>query len=168
MKASICDVCLENDMLCEGCRKKVEEGEISEEAVEISRYLYSLKDEYPYLKDVKIERIYSGDNVIVIVAPAEDVGKVVGRRGEIVKLLAKKWERAIRVVEMSRDVRKFCENLLPDVKIYGVNQVFSPDEDYYKVVVDESDSNKVMIEEDTFSEIVEDITGERAKLSFIS
>lgn len=168
MKASICEVCLKNDMLCEGCSKKLENGEISEEAVEISRYLYSLKDEYPYIKDARIESIYSGEKVIVIVAAEEDVGKVVGKGGEIVKLLAKKWERAIRVVEMSEDVKKFSRNLLPDVKIYGVNRVFSPDEDYYKVVVSEDDKNRIMLKEDEFTELVEEITGEKAKLSFSS
>lgn len=168
MKASICEVCLKNDMLCEGCSNKLENGEISEEAVEISRYLYSLIEEYPYLKDAEIEKIYSSENVIVIVAAKEDVGKVVGKGGEIVKLLAKKWERAIRVVEMSEDVKKFSKNLLPDVNIYGVNRVFSPDEDYYKVVVSEDDRNRVMLTEDEFTELVEEITRERARLSFTS
>lgn len=168
MKSVICDVCLKNDVLCDDCSKKLEEGKISEEAVEISRYLYSLKDEYPYLEDVEVREIYVGENVIIIVVPEEDVGKVVGRGGEVVKLLAKEWNRAIRVVEMDEDVKKFSKKLLPDVRIYGINKVFSPEEDYFKVIVDEEDRNKIMIEEEEFTDLVEELTGDKAKISYTS
>ncbi len=166
MKAAVCEVCLKNDMLCEGCSKRLEEGEITEEAVELSRYLYSLKDEYSYLDDVEISEIYTGEDVTVIVASEDDVGKVVGKGGEIVKRLANEVDGAIRVVERSDDVKKFSKNLLPDVKVYGVNKVFSPDEDYYKVVVDSGGSGRVMLSSEEFTEIVENITGEKAKISF--
>ncbi len=166
MKAAVCEVCLKNDMLCEGCSKKLEEGEITEEAVDISRYLYSLVDEYPYLEDVEIGEIYTGDEVTVIVASRDDVGKVVGKGGEIVKKLADEVDGAIRVVEMSKDVKKFSKNLLPDVKVYGVNKVFSPDEDYYKVIVNPDDSRRIMLKEKEFTELVKKVTGDRAKISF--
>jgi len=144
----------------------LEEGEISEEAVELSRYLYSLVDEYPYLEDIEISEIYVGEDVIVIVASEDDVGKVVGKGGEIVKKLASEVDGAIRVVEVSDNLKKFSKNLLPDVKIYGINRVFSPGEDYYKVVVDSDDSSRIMLKEDEFAEVVERVTGEKAKLSF--
>ncbi len=166
METGICEVCLKNDMLCEGCSKKLENGEISEKAVEISRYLYSLAEEYSYLEDIEVNEIYVGEEVIVIVVKKEDVGKVVGKGGEIVKKLAGRVERAIRVVEMAKDVKKFSQNLLPDVKVYGVNRVFSPDEDYYKIIVSSDDSRRIMLKEDEFSEVVERVTGERVKLSF--
>lgn len=166
MKAAVCEVCLKNDMLCDGCSKKLENGEISEKAVELSRYLYSLADEYSYLEDIEINEIYVGEDVIVIVAPEEDVGKVVGKGGEIVKKLAGEVDRAIRVVEMDGDVKEFSKNILPDVKVYGVNKVFSPDEDYYKVLVDSDDTSRIMLKDEEFSEVVEKVTGERAEISF--
>ncbi|MFP4116041.1 MAG: KH domain-containing protein [Candidatus Aenigmatarchaeota archaeon] len=168
MKAAICEVCLKNDMLCEGCSKKLEEGEISERAVEISKYLYSLTDDYPYLEDVEISEIYIGEDVIIIVASEDDVGRVVGKGGEVVKELASEFKRAIRVVESSEDVKKFARNLLPDVKVYGVNKVFSPEEDYYRIVVDSEDKNRIMLKEEELSEVMERITGEKARISFRS
>ncbi len=166
MEAAICEVCLKNDMLCEGCSKKLEEGEISQKAVDLSRYLYSLTKEHSYLKDIEVNEIYVGEEVIVIVAPEEDVGKVVGKGGEIVKKLASEVDRAIRVVEMSEEVKQFSKNLLPDVKVYGVNKVFSPKEDYYKVVVDSDDTSRIMLKDEEFTEVVKKVTGESAKLSF--
>lgn len=168
MKASICEDCLKSDELCDDCSQRLESGDISEEAVEISRYLYSLTEDYPYLQNAEVNKIYVGDKIIVIVTSKEDVGKVVGKGGEIVKLLAEKWERAIRVVELSKDVKKFVKNLLPDVKVYGVNKVFSPEEDYYRVVVSEEDKNRIILKEDEFTELVEEVTGEKARLSFTS
>lgn len=168
MKAPICEDCLESEELCDDCSRKLEEGEISEEVVEMSRYLYSLADDYPYLEDAEINKIYLGEKIIVIVAREQDVGKIVGRGGEIVKLLAKKWDRAIRVVEMDEDVKKFAKTLLPDVKVYGVNKVFSPEKNYYRVVVSEKDENRIILGEDEFAEVVEEVTGEKAKLSFSS
>jgi len=168
MKAAICEVCLDNDMLCEGCSKKLEEGEISERAVEISRYLYSLTDDYDYLDDVEVNEIYVGEDVIIIVASEDDVGKVVGKGGEVVKDLASEFQRAIRVVEKDGDIEKFARNLLPDVKVYSVNRVFSPDEDYYRVIVDPEDKKRIMLKEKEFSDIMERIVGVKAKIAFKS
>lgn len=166
MKAPICEACLENDMLCEGCRKKLEKGEIDESTVDISKFIYSLKEEHPHLEDVDINKIYSCDEVIVIVTPAEDVGKVVGRGGEVVKKLASEWDRSIRVVEHSDDPREFARNLLPNVKIYSINQVFTPEGEYFKATVQENEKNRVILSETKFSHIVQDVTGELMELEF--
>ncbi|MFB6217210.1 MAG: KH domain-containing protein, partial [Candidatus Aenigmatarchaeota archaeon] len=113
----VCEVCIEEGTLCNSCREGLE-VDMEEDALEVSEFLESLKEEHSYLEDVEVKRIYTCGKVLVIVAPAEDVGKVVGRGGEIVKKLADEWDRSIRVVEYSEDPKKFARDLLPNVNIY--------------------------------------------------
>lgn len=166
MKAPICEVCLKNDILCEGCSKKIEEGKISQESVDIARFLHSLVDQYPYLEDVEIKEVYPGNEVMVVITAEGDVGKVVGKQGEVVKLLAKEFHKPIRVVEANDKPKKFAKNLLPNVDLKGVNKVFSVDGEYLKAVVSEDDENKVLLGKEEFSELVEKISGQKVELSF--
>lgn len=168
MKMSICDVCLKNDMLCEGCSKKLDEGEISEEAVKISRLLYSLRSKYPYLEDAEVRRVFSAEELVVIIAAEGDVGKIVGKGGEVVKLIAGELDNPVRVVEYNSDIKKFIRSLLPNVKVYGINEVFSPEGKYYRVVVSKDQKNRLVLSEEEISSLVEDVSGEKIKLSFSS
>ncbi|MFP4045928.1 MAG: KH domain-containing protein [Candidatus Aenigmatarchaeota archaeon] len=165
MKTSICDVCLKNEMLCEGCSKKLEDGEISEEAVTISRLLYRLRENYPYLEDAEIKRIFSAEELVIIIAAEGDVGKVVGKGGEVVKRIADELDNPVRVVEYSSDIKDFVRNLLPNIKVYGINEVFSPDGKYYRIVISEEHKNRLVLSEEEVSSLVEDVSGEKIKLS---
>jgi len=85
MKAPICNVCLKSDVLCSGCQEKLDEGEITELDIKISRILHELSNEYGSLRDSEIIKAIDTENVIVIVTAKGDGAKVVGKGGEIVK-----------------------------------------------------------------------------------
>lgn len=166
MKVPICDVCLKNDILCEGCSQKIENGEISQSSVDIARFLYSLVDKYSYLEDIEIKEVFPGKEVMVVITAGGDVGKVVGKHGEVVKLLAQEFHKPIRVVEADDDPKKFARNLLPNVELKGVNKVFSVDGEFLKAVVSKGDNNKILLTKEEFANLVKKITGKRVELSF--
>jgi len=100
-------------MIYVACCKKLEEGEITETDIEVSRILYELSKEYASLKDSEIEKYFDTENVVIIVTAAEgDGAKVVGRSGEIVKEVASQVDKSIRVVERSQDDLETIKGLL--------------------------------------------------------
>jgi len=166
MKAPICNVCLKSDVLCSKCEEKLENGQISELEIEVSRTLKDLSNEYGSLRDSEILHVYNTDNVVIIVTAKGDGAKVVGRSGEIVKKVAEEIDKSIRVVEKSEDNRDVIKGLLSPAEVESINTVFSPEGEYKKVVVSDEYEGKINLSEDEFEEIIEEITDTRYELSF--
>lgn len=166
MKAPICNVCLKSDQLCKQCEEKLEEGDITEKEIEVSRILHDLSTDYGSLKDSTIEGVYDAENVVVVITAEGDGAKVVGRNGEIVKELADRIDKSIRVVEAAEDDMEVIKGLLSPAEVKSVNTVFMPDGEYKKIVVDEDYEGKINLSEDEFEEVVEKVTGTEYKLAF--
>lgn len=167
MKTPICDDCLKNDEgLCDDCKQKLEDGEISEIAVEISRFLHDLSDDIPTLKDIELKKIERATDAIVVITSKGDGPRVVGKNGEVVKKLAEEYDSSIRVVEDSGNVDEVIRNLLEPVEVQSINTVYKLEGTEKKVVVSKKDERRVPISTDEFRDIVKDLTGEDYGLSF--
>lgn len=167
MKVPICDECLDgDDVLCEECQKEMEEKNISEIAVKVSRFLYSLRGQIPSLNDVEVKKIEQATDAIIVVTAAGDGPRVVGKNGEVVKQLAQEFESSIRVVEDSGKSEDVIKNLLEPVEVESINTVYKPEGTERKVVVSKDNERRVPISTDDFKKIVEDLTGEKFSLSF--
>ena len=166
MKAPICNVCLKSDQLCSRCEEKLENDEITEKEIEVSRALQDLSNEYSSLQDSEIIRVFNAENVIVVVTAEGDGAKVVGRSGDIVKELADRVGKSIRVVEKAPEDLETIKGLLSPAKVDSVNTVFSPEGESKKVVVDDSYEGKINLSTDEFEEIIEEVTEEEYLLAF--
>ena len=166
MKAPICNVCLKSDVLCSGCEEKLENGEITQIEVKVSRILQDLSSEYASLQDSEILHVFETENVIVIVAAEGDGAKVVGRKGEIVKKVADEVGKSIRVIEKAGDDLDTIKGLLSPAEVESVNTVFKPDGKAKKIVVSDEYEGKINLTEDEFEEIISQVTGTHYKLSF--
>lgn len=166
MKTPICNVCLKSDVLCSACQDKLDNDEIDEIDIKISRILHELSQEYGSLKDSEIEKVFETENVIVVITAKGDGAKVVGRQGEIVKELADRVEKSIRVVENSEDDLEVIKGLLSPAEVKSINTVFKPSGESKKIVVDEEYNGKINLTESEFEDIVNEVTGEEYELSF--
>ncbi len=166
MKAPICNICLKSDQLCSACQDKLDEDKISETDIEISRILQDLSEEYGSLRDSEIKRIYDAERVVVIVTAEGDGAKVVGRQGDIVKAVAEKIDKSIRVVEAAEDDREVIKGLLSPGEIESINTVFKPEGQEKKIVVDEEYEDKINLSREEFEELISAITGTEYNLSF--
>ncbi len=166
MKAPICNVCLKSDVLCSACQEKLDEGEITETDIKISRILQELSNEYGSLRDSEIKRVFDMENVVVIATAEGDGAKVVGRKGEIVKEIAERVDKSIRVVEKTGDDIDVIEGLLSPAEVESINTVFKPGGESKKVVVDESFDGKINLSKQEFEDIIEEISGTGYELSF--
>lgn len=166
MKAPICNVCLKSDVLCSGCEEKLEDGEITEKDVKVSRILQNLSSEYSSLKDSEIVKVFDKENVVVIITGEGDGAKVVGRKGEIVKKIADELDKSIRVVEKTGNDLDTIKGLLSPAEVESVNTVFSPEGKSQKIVVDDTFEEKINLSTEEFEDIIQNVTGSSYKLSF--
>ncbi|MDY6789122.1 MAG: hypothetical protein SVV03_04125 [Candidatus Nanohaloarchaea archaeon] len=167
METPLCSVCQDSDdILCTGCQQKIEDGELTETAVEVSRFLMDEAERVNTLRDIEIKSVKEASGAIVIITGKGDGPKVVGRNGEVVKKLANEFNSSIRVVEDSGVDDEVIENLLEPVEVQGINTVYKPEGTQKKVVVNKGDKSRVPITREEFKEIVKELTGEEYTLSY--
>jgi len=164
MQAPICEVCLNSDILCGGCAAKLESGELSEIEVEVSRFIYKLSDKVKSLKEAKLLRVIDSD-ILLLVARKGDGAKLVGKGGAVVKALAKKYGKSIRVLE-ENEFKPFVTELLQPLSVTGFNIVYTPEGEIYKVRVPASQKQKQHLSELGLAEIVKKIFGKKIELAF--
>jgi transcription antitermination factor NusA-like protein len=86
-KTPICSVCLKSDILCLGCKRKLEEGKISPLDVKISRALFELAQKYRGLDSITFKRAIEVEGLIVLLVGRGEINIVVGKGGRIVRKL---------------------------------------------------------------------------------
>lgn len=134
MKFPICQVCLKNEILCNGCAEKVGQAEIKIDEIELYRRLNKFFANQSSLRDVEIKRVV-GKKTIVIVTREEDVPKLIGRDGYNVKKLAKELNAPLRIVAQPSDLRDFITEVLFTVPILGINILYKPEGKVFRVRV---------------------------------
>ena len=93
MVLPICDVCLKSGILCQGCENKLESGEITQIDLDIAKVLFKLGEgKLGFKKTIEV-----GD-IVIIVTEKDQVGKLIGKSGKIVRELSRTVGKKIRVV----------------------------------------------------------------------
>ncbi|MDY6769720.1 MAG: hypothetical protein SVU88_01985 [Candidatus Nanohaloarchaea archaeon] len=167
METPLCSICLENDdILCNGCRSKLDDGELTQVDVDLSRLLHDLSDTIGTLEDVTVKETIQTANAVVVLTAEGDGPKVVGRNGRVVKKIADEFDKSIRVVEDTGEVEEVVDKLLSPVDYEGLRTVYKPDGEERKVTVDEDYEPRVPFTQEEFRDLVEELTGERVVLSY--
>jgi len=165
MQTPICEVCLNSEMLCQHCQDKLNKGEISNLELEVCRFLYDLSKRIRSLKDVSIKRVMNC-GVLLIVTKRGSAAKLVGRNGSVVKKIAKKFKRSIRILEEAADFRDFIEGLTSPVSINGINTLYRGEEEIFKIRIPLLKRNQLLISSDDLSNILSDLYHINAEFVF--
>jgi transcription antitermination factor NusA-like protein len=114
---------MKNELLCNACAEKVGEEEIKKEEIEVFRELNKILKNQKSLKEVEIKRAI-GNNTLIILTRDEDVSRLIGKEGSIVKKLAREFNKPIRVVGEPSDIDTLVNDVLFSVPIMGINIVY--------------------------------------------
>jgi len=157
MVLPVCDVCLKSGMLCQGCENKLKNGEISSMDVEIAKLLYKIGDgKLGFKKTIEI-----GD-VVIIVTDKDQVGKLIGKGGKIVREISKSVNEKVRVVGENSDLKSVATDILAPARISGINIVYGKDgEQKYKIRVRREDSRRLPAKLNNLNDIIQLLTGEK-------
>jgi len=124
----VCLICLKNDFLCTGCRKKLENNSISNTDISLSRALFRLGINARFIKS------FDTESYVVVLSDKANSGLLIGRAGRNVKRLCMMLGKDIKVIEHTRDERKFIENIL-NTPVLGINKIYGNNE-LYKIKVE--------------------------------
>ncbi len=166
MKTPLCSLCLKSDFLCSGCSQKMLDGIITKTTVDISRFLYNLSKKITSLQDITILDIITTSNSLIILTEKGDGAKVVGKNGKIVKMLAEKTGKSIRVLENSDNFEEIIKGLVFPVKIKGINTLYKVEKEEKKIIISKKDKNRVPFNETSFRTVVKKLTGQDVILHF--
>ena len=157
MVLPICDVCLKSGILCQGCENKLESGEITQIDLDIAKVLFKLGDgKLGFKKTIEV-----GD-IVIIITEKDQVGKLIGKNGKIVRELSRTVAKKIRVVGQDSDLKEVSNDILAPARVSGINIVYGTDgEEKYKIRVMQEDSRKLPGRLDVLNEIIELLTGDK-------
>jgi transcription antitermination factor NusA-like protein len=147
-------------MLCQGCENKLKSGEISQIDLDISKLLYKMGDgKVGFKKTIEI-----GD-VVIIVTEKNQVGKLIGKGGKIVREISKTIGKKVRVVGENTDFKSMVTDILAPARISGINIVYGMDGNQkYKIRIVKEDARRLPAKLDVLNDIIEELTGEETIL----
>jgi transcription antitermination factor NusA-like protein len=117
------------------CKKKLDEGEITESEIRVSRAVKALAKTFKTLETVSIIRVIEGKNAVVILCGNGDRSKMIGREGMIINRLSKAIGKTARVVEETGDEKEFVQSLIYPVPLLGMNIVYSGGDELLKIII---------------------------------
>jgi len=164
MQAPLCEVCLSSDVLCGGCATKLADGKLTQAEIDVSRFIYKLSDKVKSLQDAKLLNVIDAD-IMVIVAGKGDAAKLVGKGGAIVKALAKKYEKSIKVIE-EKEFKPFMVELMHPLAASGFNTVFTTGGEVYRIRVPAGKKQKQHISEANLMSIAQKLFGKKIEIVF--
>jgi len=129
MKAPICKVCLNSNVICKACSKIVNELGLSKNEISLFRKLNKLEKSIKVLEDVDVKRIISNGKIVIIVGKGQ-AARFIGKRGINIKKLKKFFKKVIKVVEESDDMKTFIQNIVFPVPLLGLNVIYDNGERY--------------------------------------
>ncbi|MGZ7120252.1 MAG: KH domain-containing protein, partial [Methanobacterium sp.] len=125
--------------------------------LDIAKLLFKLGDgKIGFKKTIEI-----GD-VVIIVTDKDQVGKIIGKSGKIVRAISKKVGKKIRVVGEGSDFKEIARDLLAPARISGINIVYGMDgEEKYKIRVMQEDARRLPARIDVLNGIMNQLTDEK-------
>jgi transcription antitermination factor NusA-like protein len=165
MQTPLCDKCLTSKKLCDVCQEKLNKKEISEEEVSVLKFIHSLSNKTQSLKDIKVVRIIDRDTMLIITGRG-DAARLVGKGGAVVKQIAKKFKKSIRILEEASNLKEFIEELITPANINGINTLYRDNEEIFKVRVPEIQRNHLLLSQEDFSTVVSRFYDRKVELVF--
>jgi transcription antitermination factor NusA-like protein len=124
MEFPICELCLESERLCESCRKKLEDGSITESSVKISRIVYRIFEKAKMLGGASIKNIVETGSFVLIVC-GEDYAEKMSSSDLILKQLSKETGKSVKVVSEAMDMKQLLQSLIEPVPLIGVDVIYT-------------------------------------------
>jgi transcription antitermination factor NusA-like protein len=124
--------------------------------LDIAQILFKLGDgKISFKKTIEI-----GD-VVIIITQKDQVGKIIGKGGKIVRELSKTVGKKIRVVGENSDLKNVAQDILAPARISGINIVYGMDQKKkYKIRVRKEDSRRLPAKIEVLNDIIKQLTGE--------
>jgi transcription antitermination factor NusA-like protein len=133
--------------------------------VEIARYIYKLSDKMKSIRNVTLLKIINSD-ALIIVTGRGDAPKLVGKAGSVVKKIAQRFKKSIRILEESSNFEDFVEELIFPMTVNGINTLYRNNEEIIRIRIPAVQKNHLLLKPESFSKIISSFYNKKAELIF--
>ena len=166
MKTALCNLCIKSGILCPKCQEKISSGEVTSTDVRVAKTLLSLEERYPPLQKIDFYKAYEADNVLALVVGRGNAKQFQAEGGRIIRELAEKTGKRIRVFEKRGESRSFLEELFAPVSITTINKIWLPDGSEETRVILPGHSRRLPLKSDVLKQLAKDIRGITLRIAF--
>ncbi|MEA1904512.1 MAG: hypothetical protein U9M97_01340 [Candidatus Hadarchaeota archaeon] len=152
--------------MCQDCKRKLEEGKISQLDVEASRVLYGLTQKHHGLGEISFKHALKEGGLTVLVMGQGEISPAIGREGRLAQEISKHLKTKIRVVEENANVRELAREILMPARVKGINVLFKRDGEEHRVRVTRADLMLLPASIDVLQILLTKITDKKIKLVF--
>lgn len=124
----ICKVCLQSNILCSACSKKLDSGEIKEIDVKLSRELHNINKERD--TDVDFLSAAEGGGKLFVVVESKHAARFIGPGGKNIKKLSERLGKQLKLLEKTEGSDKHVIEKLIGAPIIGINKIYTGIESY--------------------------------------
>ena len=149
----ICSVCLSSDILCSGCLRRLEKGEISRTDVELSRALHKIGG-------IDFLQTFEEDGRLFVVVESAHAKKFIGPGGKNIRKISELLGRQVKLMEKASGSEKHIIEKLIGEPVHGVNKVYAGGE-FFKIRVERRFARNVMPLKDVIGKVL------NKKVSFV-
>ena len=161
MQSPLCEECLTSKTLCDRCSKSM----VGKEEVDVLKFVHKLSQKTPSLNDIKITKVLNHD-VLLIITGRGDAAKLVGKGGSVVKIIAKRFKKSIRILEEASDFEDFVQGLITPAVVSGINTLYRDNEEITRIRVPEFQRNHMLVSPEDFSQVVSHFFKKKAEIVF--
>jgi transcription antitermination factor NusA-like protein len=165
MQLPLCEVCSKSEILCNSCQDKLDKGIITEDDVTVSRFLYNMSEKMKSIRDIKISKVIDCE-VLLIITGRGDAAKLVGKGGSVVKKIAKKFKKSIRILEEAPNFKEFVEELIFPAPVNGINTLYRDNQEIMRIRIPAVQKNHLLISPENFSQLISDFYNLKAEIIF--
>ncbi len=158
MKAPICSICLQSDILCQSCSNAVASGKIGREGANIIKKLYAMSKEIKSLANVTVEKVLTFESLVVIIVPKRDVPNVVGKEGRIAIEVKKHFGKQVKVVG-NGDYKTMISGLMYPARVESIGKLYSNGNESIKINLRKSELRNLPAKKEDLIRAVEEISG---------
>lgn len=164
MKTPLCEVDAQREILCNECKKRLDEGSLSDLDIAISRILGRMDKSFP-ISSVEFKQAIDLNEMIVMVCEG-NIGTLIGKKGRIVSEITRKVGKKVRVIEHTKDEKKMIQDLVGGARVLGVNKIFKPKKQEYKVIISRFDEGKLMISKENLEKGIQQLLQAETSVEF--
>ena len=146
-------------MLCPSCEAKVKSGEVTDLDIKVANILLNLEPKYPVLEDLYFHKAVEVDDVVVLLVNPQDVSKLLGYGGKIIRAVGEELGKKVRVLAHGVDERTFLEDLFAPATIVAINKIWLPDGTTETRVILSNKSRKLPLNIESLKKIAKEIRG---------
>jgi transcription antitermination factor NusA-like protein len=161
METPICAICAKTGVLCSACEAKLRKGEISELDVEVSKIFHEAG-----MEGTGFERVIESGDHVIILTKKENIGKIIGKSGETIRMISKKLGKKVRAIG-TESLQDTIYDFVAPAQISSINTVYMPDGRKVKrIKINKNDRKKLRMDPEEIEKLVCSLTTDKIEITF--